>query len=108
MEKFDEKLYLKEMYRDDYFPNFLVDKVKATLAEVVEFLESGERDIPKIQEKFDIATVKINDLQKEFWAKDSEIETAARDDIGITVGKILDHFGLDDYDVEDAIMERDW
>ncbi len=52
-------------------------------------------------------TLAINDLQEEFDENDSEIETVARDSIGVTVGYILDWFGID-IDVEDAIGERDW
>jgi len=108
MKKFNEELYLKEMYSDGYFPNFLVDKIKDLLADIVNFLETGERDIDKIQEKFDSMTDKINDLQDEFWDNESEIETVARDSIGETVGCILEHFGIGDYDVEEAIRNRDW
>ena len=32
-------MYLKDMYNDDYYPRFLVDKVKDCIVEVVEFLE---------------------------------------------------------------------
>ena len=108
MKEFDETLYLQEMYRDDYFPNFLVDKIKSALEEVVEFLESGERDTVKIQEKLDAAVMKINEIAEEFYENDSEIETAARDDIARTVDHILTHFGFDDFDLEEALRERDW
>lgn len=107
MLKFDEKLYLVEMYQDPYFPNFLVDKVKALLADAVIFLETGERDIDKIQEKFDQVTIKINELQDEFCDNGSEIETGARESIGDTVHNILKYFSID-IDVEEAIRERDW
>ncbi|WP_313642087.1 DUF5713 family protein, partial [Paenibacillus sp.] len=40
--------YLKDMY-NGYYPNFLVDKVKAELVKVVEFLEQGNQDIEEIQ-----------------------------------------------------------
>ena len=35
-------VYLEDMYNDDYYPKFLVDKVKSCIAEVVEFLEKEE------------------------------------------------------------------
>jgi len=94
MKKFDKTLYLKEMYQDDYFPNFLVDKIKAVLVEVVEFLESGERDMDNLQEKFDRAVSAINALEDEFHDNGSEIETAARDSIAVTVDCILKHFDI--------------
>ena len=108
MENFNKKLYLRDMYEDEYFPGFLVDKVKTLLADVVVFLETGERNMGKIQEKFDDMTDRINELQQEFWDNGSDIETGARDSIGETVRHIIAHFRLSDYDSEDALRNRDW
>ncbi len=108
MKKFDANYrLLAEMYEDGYFPDFLVDKVKSLVEEVIAFLETGERDPEKVQGKFDWMTLAINDLQEEFEENDSEIETAARDCIGGTVGYILQWFGVE-IDVEDAIGQREW
>lgn len=98
---------LDEMYQDEYYPNFLVDKVKAELQKVINLLETGETDTEIIQKKLDEAICAINDLQEEFDENDSEIETVARDCIGETVGYILEWFGIP-IDVEEAIRERDW
>ena len=108
MKKFDENYkLLEEMYSDGYFPNFLVDKVKALIMKVIELLEKGERDTQKIQKAFDKMTIAINDLEEEFEENDSELETGARESIGATVEYILRWFEID-IDVEDAIGERDW
>lgn len=108
MKKFDEDYkLLADMYHDGYFPDFLVDKVKNQVQKVIEFLETGECDGEKIQEKFEEMTEAINDLQEEFEENDSELETAARESIGETVEYILKWFGID-IDVEDAIGGRDW
>lgn len=108
MRKFDENYkLLEEMYLDGYFPDFLVDKVRGLVQDVIAFLETGERDKEKIQNKFDEMTLSINELQEEFEDNDSEIETVARDSIGETVEYILRWFDID-IDVEDAIGERDW
>lgn len=108
MKKFDaDYRLLKDMYQDGYFPDFLVDRVKALVQDVIGFLETGERDLEKIQSKFDEMTLAINDLQEEFEDNGSEIETAARESIGETVAYILEWFDVD-IDVEDAIGERDW
>ena len=107
MEIFDESLYLVDMYNDGYFPDFLVNKVKALIVDVVQYLESGEHSIDDIQSKFDKMTESINDLQEEFEENDSEIETGARESIGETVEHILKHFNID-IDVETAIKNRDW
>ncbi len=108
MKKFDAAYeFLKEMYSDGYFPDFLVDKIKAELENVIAFLETGVTDEGQIQEKFDAMTIAINDLQEEFEENDSEIETVARDSIAADVIEILNWFDID-IDVEDALGERDW
>ena len=108
MKRFDETYrFLKEMYSDGYFPDFLVDKIKKELEHVVALLETGVSDLEQIQEKFDTMTMAINDLQEEFEENDSEIETVARDSIATDVDKILKWFDID-LDVDDAIRERDW
>ena len=85
MKEFDKAYKLLDrMYRDGYFPDFLVDKVK-----------------------FDAMTLAINDLEEEFEAHDSELETEARESIGETVDYILQWFHID-IGVETAIRERDW
>ena len=98
---------LDEMYQDEYYPNFLVDKVKDELQKAINLLETGETDTEIIQKKLDEAICAINDLQEEFDENDSEIETVARDCIGETVGYILEWFGIP-IDVEEAIREREW
>lgn len=108
MKKFDENYtLLEEMYSDGYFPDFLVDKIKALIMKVIELLETGELNLKKIQKAFDKMTLAINDLEEEFEENDSEIETVARDSIGTTVEYILRWFDID-IDVEDAIGEREW
>lgn len=108
MKKFDENYkLLAEMYRDGYFPDFLVDKVRALIQNVIGFLETGERDLCKIQKKFDEMTLAINDLEEEFEENDSELETVARDSIAVTVMYILKWFDID-IDAEDALGARDW
>lgn len=108
MKTFDANYkFLDEMYQDGYFPDFLVDKVKDELQQVVNLLETGETDTEVIQEKLDEAVCAINDLQEEFDENNSEIETVARDCIGETVAYILKWFGIP-IDTEEAIRERDW
>lgn len=108
MKKFDaDYRMLDDMYKDDYFPDFLVDKIKGLMQKVIEILETGERNLETIQNAFDKMTLAINDLQEEFEDNDSELETGARESIGETVAYILNWFDID-MDVEDAIGERDW
>jgi hypothetical protein len=104
---FQEGLYLPGMYRSGYYPDFLVDKVKALLKEGVALLESGERDPGVIQGKFDEIMAGINSLQHDFWDNGSELETGARESIGQTVTAIIEHFGLPT-DAETLMQDRDW
>ena len=46
---------LDEMYQDNYYPAFLVDKVKDELQKVIDLLESGETDTEVVQETLDEA-----------------------------------------------------
>lgn len=108
MKKFDENYVLvKYMYEDDYFPNFLVDKVKNLILNLIAYLEMGEQDITKIQEKCDEMTLAINDLDEEFDENDSELETGARESIGDSVEYVLKWFEIP-IDCEEAIRNREW
>ena len=98
---------LYEMYDDDYYPNFLVNKIKAELNKVEAVLAGGEKDTAIIQQHFDTMTQAINDLEDEFDENDSEIETVARESIGEAVDYLLQKYRID-IDVEEAIREREW
>ncbi len=99
--------FLGDMYRDDYYPPRLVDKVRGAIKELVAFLESSPHSPDEVQAELDRVTRVINDLQGEFEENESEIETVARDSIGTTVEEILKFFAVD-IDIETAIRERDW
>ena len=95
------------MASDDYYPKFLVEKVKEQILRVIRLLETGETDKDMIQGKLDEMTCAINDLEEEFEENDSELETVARDSIGVTIEYVLRWFDVD-IDVETAIREREW
>lgn len=100
--------YLKDMYEDEYYPKFLVDKVKHAIQELVLFLEENNNaSLNDVQKILDKVVIKINYLCDEFYENDSEIETVARESIGDTIFKILNYFDID-IDIEEAIRERDW
>src|SRR5579859_3084333 len=87
--------YVPDMYSDEYFPNFLVDKIRDIIKVAVLFIEGGNHSKDQIQGAFDQMTVAINDLQEEFEENDSELETGARESIGETVERIIEYFGID-------------
>jgi hypothetical protein len=99
--------YLQDMYQDDYFPDFLVDKIRDSIKGFVAFAEVGNHSIDELQMALDEMTIKINELEEEFDENDSELETGARESIGQTIEDILTYFDID-IDVEDAIREREW
>ena len=67
MKRFDPSYsLLEEMYQDDYYPNFLVDQVKAEIQKVIVLMESGETGTVIIQENLDEMTLAINDMNDEF------------------------------------------
>ncbi|WP_342512345.1 DUF5713 family protein [Sporosarcina sp. FSL K6-1522] len=108
MKKIDANFkYLVDMYEDSYYPTVLVDKLQLHIVEVVDFIEANKHTTEEIQEQLDKMTIAINELQDEFYANDSELETVARESIAETVDAILQHFEID-IEIEEAIRERDW
>lgn len=100
--------FLQEMYEDDYFPDFLVDKGKKILIRLCERIEAeNPADDAAMLKLTHAATEEFNDLQAEFEDNESEIETAARDCIGCDFGEIVEAYGFE-IDVEEVIATRDW
>jgi hypothetical protein len=101
--------FLKEMYEDAYFPNNLVDKGKNILIDLCfQIEETKPQTLESLYELTQAATDKFNDLQEEFWENGSEIETAARDCIGMDFDFIAAAYGFQDADGEELIANRDW
>ena len=64
MKPFDQNYkLLNEMYRDEYYPNFLGTRYEIGFREVIDLLESGETDIEVVQAQLDRVVCAINDLQ---------------------------------------------
>lgn len=99
--------YLDDMYKDTYYPVFLVDKLKELMLELVAYLEPEDKSVEQIQSKLDEIIGKTNDLQEDFEENGSEIETVARESIAQTVEDILAYYEIP-IETEEAIRERDW
>jgi len=107
-DQFKSYTFLKNMYEDPYFPNFLVDKGKAILVELCLKIEA--QNPKKLQELYSLthaATSRFNDLDDEFAENESEIETAARECIAEDFDFIAKSFGFE-ADVEELIATREW
>jgi hypothetical protein len=101
--------FLQGMYSDGYVPDHLVDKGKVILLRLCERIETEHPgDLAALYALTDVATVQFNALQAEFDAADSEIETAAREEIAEDFHFIAMAYGFADADVEMLVAERDW
>lgn len=100
--------FLKEMSEDNYFPNFLVEKGKGILISLCNEIETEKpKSLKELYLLTHKATNKFNDLQEEFYENESEIETAARENIGMDFAFISKSYGFD-ADIEELIATRDW
>ncbi|WP_192823784.1 DUF5713 family protein [Rufibacter sp. LB8] len=100
--------FLQDMYADDYFPDFLVDKGKAILIQLCLEIEKAEpKTLDELYTLTHTATEKFNDLEDEFSENGSEIETAARENIAMDFEAISNAYGFE-ADVEELIAPRNW
>lgn len=108
-EKILQHQWLTDMYQDAYFPKFLVDKIKAILLDVCETIEKQQpTELEQLYKITNQGVEKINDLESEFDDNGSELETVARDCMGMDFEFIAKAYGYDDADVEALISARDW
>jgi hypothetical protein len=100
---------LSEMYADEYFPKFLVDKIKVILLDLCEQIEREEpKDSESLLKLTHAATERINRLSEEFEENDSELETGAREAMAADFEFIARSYGFSDVSIEDLIAPRDW
>ena len=101
--------WLRDMYDDGYFPNSCVDMLRDVLVALCETIEaSPPADLKGLYALTHRSTEAINDLEDEFIAKGSEIETAARDCLGEEFHRIAQAYGFGDADIEELIAPREW
>ena len=101
--------FLRDMYNDGYFPDFLVDKIKSILISVCLDIESKKPDSDEALFEITHAAVeKINELQEEFEENDSELETGDREAMGSDFDFIVRTYGFVEVDIEDVIAPREW
>jgi hypothetical protein len=108
-EKIRDHEFLKEMYEDEYFPDFLVDKGRDILVDLCFQIEQSQ--VSSLEELYKLthaATEKFNELESEFEDNDSEIETAAREYIAMDFEFISHSYGFTEADVEELILPRNW
>jgi hypothetical protein len=107
-QKLQQFSFLEPMYRDDYFPNALVDKGKRILVQLCEAIEHHQ---PANDEALfaltHAATEGFNMLAEAFAEQGSEIETVAREAIAADFDVIVNAYGFD-VAIEEVIAPREW
>ncbi|TAJ14080.1 hypothetical protein DMA11_06845 [Marinilabiliaceae bacterium JC017] len=101
--------FLDGMRNDSYFPSFLVDKCENILIELCIDIEHQQpKNLKELYKLTHAATRKFNSLEDEFLENGSEIETAARESIGMDFDYIAKAYSFDNGDVEKLIAPRNW
>jgi Family of unknown function (DUF5713) len=101
--------FLKDMYEDDYFPKFLVDKGKTLLINLCAEIEAKQpQNLEELYALTHTTTEAFNELEEEFEENDSEIETVARECIALDFESIAQAYSYTEADGEDLIAPRNW
>ncbi|MDF5751807.1 DUF5713 family protein [Spongiactinospora sp. TRM90649] len=103
------RAFLHGMYQDGYFPDHVVDKGKAILLRLCARIEAERpTDLAALYVLTHAATEEFNDLEGDFDAAGSEIETVAREVIAEDFWFVASAYGFTDADVEELIAPREW
>ncbi|MFE0514518.1 DUF5713 family protein [Streptomyces sp. NPDC058964] len=101
--------FLRGLYRDDYCPDHVVDGGREILLRLCERIETERpAGLTALYVLTQAATEEFNDLQAEFEAADSDIETVAREEMAGDFRFLAHAYGFADADVEELIATRDW
>lgn len=96
------------MQEDSYFPTEQVEKGKAILLQLCETIEATKPNtLEQLYTLTHAATEEFNLLAEELEDNDSELETAARDNIGSDFAFIATTYGFE-ADTEELIATREW
>jgi hypothetical protein len=103
-----DRALLADMYADDYYPTHLVDACRMILVDMCHRIEAGQpKDLEGLYAITHQATMQLNELQAEFEASGSEMETGARETLGAEFDAIAKAYGFD-ADAEELIAPREW
>lgn len=96
------------MSQDEYFPGHLVAKGTDILVDLCIEIESKKPNtLEEIYALTHQATERFNLLAYELEEQGSELETVARENIGMDIEFILQSYGYE-IDIEEAIAPREW
>lgn len=100
--------FLIGMQEDSYFPAAQVEKGKAILLKLCETIEANKpRSLEQLYALTHSATEEFNHLGEELEENGSELETAARENIGADFEFIAKAYGFE-ADIEELIATREW
>ncbi|MGW0594838.1 DUF5713 family protein [Streptosporangium sp. NPDC002607] len=101
--------FLKDIYEDEYYPDHVVDKGKAILLGLCERIEAERpSDLTALYVLTEAATEEFNELETDFEAAGSEIETVAREVIAEDFWFVVSAYGFAEADAEQLIATREW
>lgn len=101
--------FLAELYDDDYYPKGLLDRACGILLALCRRIEAEQPgNLKQLYRLTHAATDEFNALAKVFESHESEIETVARDCIGMDFAAIAKAYGFDKADAEELIAPREW
>ncbi|MBT2446808.1 hypothetical protein J7F03_06905 [Streptomyces sp. ISL-43] len=104
-----DRAFLRQLYRDAYFPDHVLDKGCAILRALCARIEAERpADLAALYVLTGAATEEFNLLEAEFEEAGSGIETVAREEIAEDFWFVASAYGFTDADVEDLIAPRDW
>ncbi|MCC6462719.1 MAG: hypothetical protein IT260_19790 [Saprospiraceae bacterium] len=96
------------MYQDPYFPTFLVDKCRNILLNLCSDIETKKPgNLNGLYTLTHASTKLINNLESEFLAHDSEIETTAAECLAVDFEFVATAYGFE-ADIEELIATRHW
>ncbi|WP_433544060.1 DUF5713 family protein (plasmid) [Streptomyces sp. CA-294286] len=105
----EERVFLRALYGSDYYPDRVLDKGRAILRELCARIEAEKpADLAALYALTEVATEQFNDLEAEFEAEGSQIETVAREEIAEDFWFVACAYGFADADVEKLIAAREW
>ncbi|MEV0709917.1 DUF5713 family protein [Nocardia aurea] len=101
--------FLRLLYEDDYYPDPVVRRGEAIFVRLCERIEAERpADLSALYRLTHAATEEFNELEAEFDAAGSEIETVARDEIGQDFWFLANAYGFHDAYIEELIAPREW
>ncbi|MCY0939189.1 DUF5713 family protein [Streptomyces sp. H34-S4] len=104
-----DRAFLQQLYRDDYFPDAVLDKGRVILLRLCERIEAERpADLVALYALTGAATEEFNQLEAEFEAAGSGIETVAREEIAEDFWFVASAYGFADADIEELIAPREW